>query len=367
MNNNSVKAFLDYLNDPKNKKNDLFDAVQKVSLQVCLHKIPNMINEKHILCKLPHTINDGELEACLFVKDIDKKNRDYEDTIIKQIIPMKQLKLEFRPFELKRKLASSFDLFLADKCLHEILYQGSHLGKEFQKRRKMPLEIDLEKEDDLHKTVAGIVDSTLIRLNGKGTLLDINCFLSSHSVAQATENLVHLKSELLKNLPGGEANIKSLHLKATNSIAVPVYVDMIGDPNKVKVPNNMTPVKVKKIRKMTVKRLKRKAILHEKQKKKSIRDANKRNKTAASRSMLQTDALKLASNDASIPQKTGPAKRAAPGTGKKSASVKKVSVKKPIKANNTEVASIKSGSVQKFKTDKNKANITTVRRAKNKK
>ena len=57
-------------------------------------------------------------------------------SIIKHIIPLKQLNLEFRPFEAKRKLSTSFDLFLADKCLHEILYGGSKLGKEFRKRRK---------------------------------------------------------------------------------------------------------------------------------------------------------------------------------------------------------------------------------------
>ena len=58
------------------------------------------------------------------------------NTIVKQIMPLKQLNLEFRHFEAKRKLCTSFDLFLADKCLHEILYGGSKLGKEFRKRRK---------------------------------------------------------------------------------------------------------------------------------------------------------------------------------------------------------------------------------------
>ena len=59
----------------------------------------------------------------------------------KQIIPLKQLNLEFRHFEAKRKLSTSFDLFLADKCLHEILFSGSKLGKEFRKRRKYTLSV----------------------------------------------------------------------------------------------------------------------------------------------------------------------------------------------------------------------------------
>jgi hypothetical protein len=51
-------------------------------------------------------------------------------------MPLKQLNLEFRPHEAKRKLCTSFDVFIADKSLHEILYNGSKLGKEFRKRRK---------------------------------------------------------------------------------------------------------------------------------------------------------------------------------------------------------------------------------------
>ena len=107
---------------------------------------------------MPHSlIGDQEQnmpEVCLIVKDLDKKNRDYDKTvrkfqmlvekhqlnsIVKQIMPLKQLNLEFRHFEAKRKLVTSFDLFLADKALHEILYGGSKLGKEFRKRRKYAL------------------------------------------------------------------------------------------------------------------------------------------------------------------------------------------------------------------------------------
>ena len=51
-------------------------------------------------------------------------------------MPIKQLKLEFRHFEAKRKLCTSFDMFLSDKCLHEILFNGSKLGKEFKKRKR---------------------------------------------------------------------------------------------------------------------------------------------------------------------------------------------------------------------------------------
>jgi hypothetical protein len=86
----SVKSFLDYLNKPENNKsNNLFDEPTKISLQVCLHKMPNLINQKTILCPLPHPLFNSkgkdsvQPEICLIVKDIDKKDRDYEGTIRK--------------------------------------------------------------------------------------------------------------------------------------------------------------------------------------------------------------------------------------------------------------------------------------------
>lgn len=302
----SVKAFLDYLNDPANKKNDLMnvEGPQKVSLQVCLHKIPNLINCKVHLCRLPHSINVNEHlpEVCLLVNDIDRTDRDYEATmrkyqdmvdkagvgsIIKQIMPIKQLKLEFRPYEIKRKLACSFDMFLADKSLHEVLFNGSQLGKEFQKRRKMPIEIEINPET-LRSTVEEIIHSTMIRLNGKGTMIDINAFLSSHSVPQAMENLEALRVEFMKVVPGGEPNIKSMFLKTTNSVAVPLFQAAASlNLNEVKVESNMTGQTAAKHRRKTVKRLKKDAIKDAKKKKKAEKTKVRKNKAAAKRELIK--------------------------------------------------------------------------------
>jgi len=238
------------------------------------------MNDKQILCKLPHSINEGdaEPEVCLIVKDAEpkkKKDRDFDKsvrkyqqivdknhltTVIKHILPIKQLKLEFRNFETKRKLCNSFDLFLADKCLHSILFCGSKLGVEFHKKKKMPIEIEIENDKkDLGASVKDILHSTMIHLSGKGVVIDIKAFLSTHSVSQILENLSAIKRVLAETLPGGEANIKSMYLKATNALAVPIYVDQSGRSlNEIKVPSNMTPAKIKLERKKTVKRLRKK-------------------------------------------------------------------------------------------------------------
>jgi len=266
----AVEKFQAYLNRPAENRHELFDEVKKVSLQVALHKIPNLINDKQILCKLPHPIvSEANMpEVCLIVKDVAKKERDYErtvrkyaqllkshelDGIVKRVVPLKQLNLEFRPFEAKRALSTSYDLFLADKCLHEILFGGSKLGKEFHKRRKMPIEIDVENCKDLKQTVMDVLNSTVIRFTGKGAIIDVSAFLSSQSVEEALANIGAIRATLAKQLPGGEANVKAIYLKSTNAPAVPIYAAPAA-PGELKLPSNMSLAK-KRRAKADVKRL----------------------------------------------------------------------------------------------------------------
>lgn len=282
----AVKQYLEYLNKESETKKELFQEAKKGSLQFSLNKIPNFENDKRVICKLPNAINkaDQELQICLIVKDIDPKNRDYDNTlrkykqmvedekltdVITQIIPIKQLKLEFRHFEAKRKLCTSFDMFLSDKCLHEILFSGSKLGKEFKKRKRMPVEIDMDKP--IKAQIDNILHSTTITLTGKGPILDVNTFLSTHTVKEACENISAVRKELVKHLPGGESNIKSIYIKSTDQIAVPIYQTDVQAVKKVKVENNMTPAKVNKAKKLSGKRLKRKKLQEARKKKREER------------------------------------------------------------------------------------------------
>ena len=43
----AIKEFQNYLTN--SDKKELFDSTKKISLQICLHKIPNLRNNKQIL------------------------------------------------------------------------------------------------------------------------------------------------------------------------------------------------------------------------------------------------------------------------------------------------------------------------------
>ena len=45
----AVKEYLDYLNKEDNEKKELFEESKKISIQISLNKIPNLLNTKKVL------------------------------------------------------------------------------------------------------------------------------------------------------------------------------------------------------------------------------------------------------------------------------------------------------------------------------
>ncbi len=97
--------------------------------------------------------------------------------------------------------------------------------------------------------------------------------MSSHTAKQACQNIAAVKAELIKHLPGGEGNIKSIYIKSTDKLGVPIYVNTPEAVKDVKLENNMTPQRIKKAKKLSGKRLKRKKIQDERKKKRELQAA----------------------------------------------------------------------------------------------
>ena len=66
------------------------------------------------------------------------------------------------------------------------------------------------------------------------------------------ENVEAIKKCLIENLPGGEENIKSMFLKSTDQMSIPIYQSALQDPSVIKLANNMTVSKVKRAKKFSV-------------------------------------------------------------------------------------------------------------------
>uniref|UniRef100_A0A8W8KHC7 Ribosomal L1 domain-containing protein 1 n=1 Tax=Magallana gigas TaxID=29159 RepID=A0A8W8KHC7_MAGGI len=219
-----------------NAKSDILQEREKIHLQVSMKKIPNL-PEQIIKVNLPHGLYTADTDVCLFVKDLDKKSREFEVSeehfsdmlvekgvnCVRKVIPLKALKLEYKPFEAKRNLSNEFDLFLADSRIIRLL--PSLLGKSFYGRKRNPIQVDLEAKD-LKEEISKAVNNTRCILKNRGSSCLVTVGYSDMTRDQIVENVLKTVEQLSLKFPGGSNNIRSLHIKTTSSASIPFFVSL---------------------------------------------------------------------------------------------------------------------------------------------
>ncbi|XP_059835324.1 ribosomal L1 domain-containing protein 1 isoform X2 [Hypanus sabinus] len=139
---------------------------------------------------------------------------------ITEIIPYKILKTEYKSFEAKRRLLSRFDLFLADDRIRRLL--PSHVGKHFYKSKKVPLSVKLSSKNfakELNKKIQG----TILPINNKGSCYASQVAHTGMKLEEIVENVTAAVHTIEAKLPQRWKNVKVLHLKTSNSPALPIY------------------------------------------------------------------------------------------------------------------------------------------------
>lgn len=192
----------------------------------------------HFSRVLPHSMINSTDDVAIFVADlVAGRKQDFEKTVehweekfrekgvtgIKQIIPMNQVKTEYGQFEMKKKLAMSFDHFLVDG---RICGHLSHLlGSSFFKRRNHPTPVHIERADLKRE-----IDIAL-----RKTCMTIHSFGDSHSVQIGTismkspklaDNVWATCTSLAAEYPGGWANVRAVHIKTSISPSIPIYMNL---------------------------------------------------------------------------------------------------------------------------------------------
>ncbi|GAB2287620.1 hypothetical protein Dimus_021991 [Dionaea muscipula] len=227
------------------EKPKLLSSNELVFLVVTLYKIPSKGRTNAYKIPLPHPLHsfDESSELCLFIDDSHgqlsskdaKKKIDAEGIPISKVIRLSKLKTDFMGFEAKRKLCDSFDMFFADKRVVPLL--PKLLGKHFYKKKKIPVPIDLEHEN-WKQQIEKVCGSALLFL-GTGTCSLLKVARVSMMVEEIVENVVAAINGMVEIVPKAWANVRSLHLKLPDSLALPVYqrvpemnLSIAGLPNK---------------------------------------------------------------------------------------------------------------------------------------
>lgn len=136
---------------------------------------------------------------------------------------MRQLRVEYDQFELKRRLLTQHDFILVDT---RILSHVSHLlGKMFFKKHNMLIPVRLHKKEDIKKSIDDGLRTAMLRL-GEGSTSVIVVGHTGMPREKVKENVLSLVKQLREKYPGGEANIRSISLKLPLSLSLPLYLTL---------------------------------------------------------------------------------------------------------------------------------------------
>lgn len=235
-----VDALLEWVKSKaKHQKPQLLEHDELLYFVVTLKRIPDKERINPYKIRLPHPLFplDGSHEICLIIDDREKglnaeaaKNKvKEEDLPISKVLKYSKLKTDYKPFEAKRKLCGSFDLFLANKSVVPLLPRL--LGKEFFKKKKHPIPVDLT-----HKQWRGQIElacSSAFLYVGKGTCCVIKVARVSQTRNEIVENVIAVIDGLASVIPRKWKNVRSLHLKSLESLALPLYQSIAEMPRRI--------------------------------------------------------------------------------------------------------------------------------------
>lgn len=227
-----------------------------VYLQFTLKKIPYDKSAQWIKIPLPHSLINENSEVCLFTGDLDKKDRRFDGELTVDhykellanagvtrnidIIPLRQLRTEYTPYESKRNLCAGYDVFLGDSKVLPILHRL--LGKVFFAKNKLPRRIDLSSKH-LRRDIEEVLSTAELPLRGEGSASSLKVCNLAMSDADASENVLAACEMLHCRLPGGWSNIHSLHIKTAKSPSLPLHMSF-GSRNVIHLPKPVKPDEV---------------------------------------------------------------------------------------------------------------------------
>ncbi|KAL3652456.1 hypothetical protein CASFOL_002137 [Castilleja foliolosa] len=200
-----------------------------IYLNLTLKKIPSNPRTNPFKIPLPHPILDAASQLCLIIDDRPKSPTPPSDQIkklikahdipISKVIKISKLKTNYKPFEAKRKLCDSYDLFLVDKRVVHLL--PKLIGKEFFKKKKLPLGVDLGQKN-LKLQVERALGCALLYLR-TGTCCVMKVGKLAMNKDEIAENVFDAINGAVERVPKKWDGVRSLLLKFSDSVALPIY------------------------------------------------------------------------------------------------------------------------------------------------
>ncbi|KAI8817656.1 ribosomal protein L1p/L10e family-domain-containing protein [Fimicolochytrium jonesii] len=205
------------------------ENVSRFDLIVTTKAMPSKRRDVPLRILLPNGLYK-DAEVCLITKDPqgDFKKLLLEKNVqgISKVLGFSKLRSKFKPYEAKRQLASSYSLFLADERILPLLPQA--LGKTFFAKKQIPAPVNMTKVD-LAREIQKALQSTYLRRNN-GVTNTIRVATTDFTPEQVIQNIMAAIPSAIEKLPKKWANIHSIHIKTSNSMALPLYQTLPDAP-----------------------------------------------------------------------------------------------------------------------------------------
>ena len=186
--------------------------------------------------KIPHSMYSPGVEdhtVCMFCRSEDKEEleehlQSHPVEGLTTVISLNEVKKKYARLQEKKKLLGEHTHFLCDTRVMNQLY--NLLGKVFSSRNNYPVPVDFKSIAKLEAAVRKSVDSTYMHL--KGSNISIRFGYNSMSPGDVTTNIVEGLDFAVTKLKNEWKNVHSIHIKTSDSEALPVYSKVPSDELK---------------------------------------------------------------------------------------------------------------------------------------
>ncbi|XP_031569604.1 ribosomal L1 domain-containing protein 1-like [Actinia tenebrosa] len=253
----AVSALMKHVQEKEKSKPSLLGDQQVLWLILALKKIPAP-DKKPKRIAISNSLHPDDSDVCLITKSEGKPVKELLQsagvTSVKKVISLTKLKKNYKSYESKRQLASLYDLFICDDVIYHLL--PKFLGKAFYTRKKFPIPVSLKKKD-LKGEINKVLQSTYMSL-GHGSCSAIKIGHTGLTEEEVTANIMETAKGIANIIPRGWKNIKSLNIKTSNSVSLPIYNSLPERPvaiqsESVKKPKATIKEKKQKKRKVNEK------------------------------------------------------------------------------------------------------------------
>jgi len=169
---------------------------------------------------------------------------------IAKFLTINKIKTSYRQFEDRRKLASSFNLFIADDRI--VTKLSRYLGKPFFEKKKQPIPIAMER--NIENQIKQVIFSTYHFVSA-GCVSNIKVAKPDFTATEIGENIV----SVLQNFPLSIEEIRSIYHTTSSSMSLPIYNSPFEISNKISIKRDGDEIE-NKTKKQKIDQLKDKSI-----------------------------------------------------------------------------------------------------------